>query len=250
MNNHKIYKTFQSQSFMRDEKDLTKRIKNSFRAGKSRAEIVRGLQERGCKLEYADILINKAKIPKRVMVSTLIVAVLIVVSLSAGYALNLGAEKHSLQNPLTGNVVFSGKSPVEMNIAEQASGQLNEITLDQIEITPEFISYLLNEIGAWELHKNPLTFEEPIINFKIGDKTFYSKISDHIPKTFDGLSDKADIQFNTNKEDIIRATSSQSPKEIFRDSLANGRTEVVTLVGESELFAKGYLKLYEDLKDF
>ncbi|MBT3397673.1 hypothetical protein HOA55_03200 [archaeon] len=235
---------------MRDEKDLTKRIKNSFRAGKSRAEIIRGLQARGCKLEYADALINRAKIPKRVMVSTLIVAVLIVVSLSVGYALNIGAEKHHLQNPLTGNVIFSGQSPVEVNIAEQTSGPSQRIAIDEIEITPEFISYLLNEIGAWELHKNPLTFEEPIINFKIGNKNFYSKISEHIPQTFPGLSDNADLQFNTNKEDIIKATSSQSPREVFKDSLANGGTKITTLVGETELFAKGYLKLYEDLKDF
>ena len=59
-----------------DEKELVKRVKNSFRAKKSRSEILSGFQKRGYKLAYADKLITRAKRPKQIATKILIISVL------------------------------------------------------------------------------------------------------------------------------------------------------------------------------
>ena len=60
-----------------DEKELVKRIKNSFKAKKSKTEILAGFQKRGYKLAYADKLITKTRRPKRIAVVLLITFIFI-----------------------------------------------------------------------------------------------------------------------------------------------------------------------------
>lgn len=217
-----------------DEKDLVKRIRNSFRAKKSMSEILGGFQKRGYKLAYADELIRKAKRPKRIAIALLITLVLFFSLTSLAYMVFFDQQKAQLSNPLAGF------------LTGDASASSQQIAYDKIEITPDFISFLLNEVGVWQLHKNPLTLEDPTINFKIGVQTFYSKIGTEI-KTYEGFSDVADLQFNTNKRDLIDAIISDNPKEIFKKSIASGKTQIDIKVSEAELFAKGYRELYKSL---
>ncbi len=216
-----------------DEKELVKRIKNSFKVKKSKSEILSGFQKRGYKLAYADKLITKAKRPKRIAIALLITLVLFFSLTSLAYTVFFDQQKSQIPNPLLGFMITEGTSS-------------QQITYDQIKITPDFISFLLNEIGAWQLHKNPLTLENPIINFQVGTETFYSEIGTEI-KTYEGSSEITDLQFNTNRQDLIDAILSDNPKEIFEKSIALGRTQIDVKVSEAELFAKGYLGLYEIL---
>ncbi len=221
-----------------DEKELVKRIRNSFKVKKSKSEILSGFQKRGYKLAYADELITKAKRPKRIAITLLITLVLFFSLTSLAYTVFLDQQKSQIPNPLSGFVITEN--------ASASSSQTKQVTYDQIKITPDFISFLLNEIGAWQLHKNPLTLESPIINFKIGTKTFYSKIGTEI-ETHEGFNDMVDLQFNTNKQDLIDAILSDNSKEIFKKSIASGRTQIDVKTSEAELFAKGYFKLYNSL---
>ncbi|MEA3248363.1 MAG: hypothetical protein U9Q73_01530 [Nanoarchaeota archaeon] len=221
-----------------DEKELIKRVRNSFRAKKSRAEILTGFQKRGYKLAYADKLISKAKCPKKIATLVFLIILIIFFIAFGSYSLS-NKHKTELSNPLltiTGNTIATSQNTLQQ-----------ELKIDQIEITPEFISYLLNEIAAWKLHKNPFNFEEPIINFKIGDKNFYSEIGDEI-NTYKGLSQKADLQFDADKGDLIKAITSDNPKDILKQSLASGKTQLELFASEAELLAKGYLNLYIILK--
>lgn len=220
-----------------DEKELIKRIRNSFQAKKSRAEILTGFQKRGFKLEYAEKLISKAKRPKKIT-TLFLLTILIGFFVLFGTYSGFNKQKVELSNPLsmiTGNV-----------IATSSDISQRELTIDQIEITPEFISYLLNELAAWELHKNPLSFEKPILNFRIDDKTFYSEIGNEI-KTYRGLSQQADLQFDTTKEELIKAITSNNSENVFKKSILNGRTQLEIFASEAELFSKGYLKFYDFL---
>ncbi|MCK5449912.1 hypothetical protein KAI32_03530 [Candidatus Pacearchaeota archaeon] len=220
-----------------EEKELIKRIRNSFQAKKSRAEILTGFQKRGYKLEYADKLISKAKFPKTTILLTLTALVIFCIAFGSSSLLN--KQKMELSNPLpttTGNMIA-----LSSNTSQQ------EGIIDQIEITPEFISYLLNELSAWKLHSNPINFEKPIINFKIGNKNFYSEIGNEI-ETYDGLSQKADLQFNINKEDLINAINSNNPSTVLKQSITNGKTQLEIFANEAELFSKGYLNFYNILK--
>ncbi len=223
---------------------MIKRIRNSFKAGQSRATIMGKLQSKGFKLEYADALIKKAKPHGTwfyISLITILVLVLLV-SLATYILFFQTGEKQEIINPLAGlNVLF------EKNINNLTNDSIQEVYIEDIEITPEFLSYLLNEIGAWQLNSNPLTFEKPIINFKI-DEDYFNSIIDGGIETLTGSSEKADIQFNTNKEDLVRALLSDEPAELFKESLAEGKTEIQTIAGNTELFSKGYLKLYDELK--
>ena len=233
-----------------DERELVRRVKNSFGAKKSRAEILSGFQKRGYKLAYAEELIKKAERPRKILGASL---ALIVLFFSTIFLIHGGSVDNATLmetlNPLSG---FS----ITGNVIGDAGGVAGEMvsprvepkttTYDQIDITPEFISYLLEEIGAWQLHKNPLTLENPIINFKIENMSFYSEIGDKI-KTNDGLNNAADLEFIINKEDLINALLADNPENIFKESVNTGRTEIKLLVGEGELFAKGYLSLYDGL---
>ena len=219
-----------------EDKELIKKVKNSFKAKKSIPEILGRFQKRGYKLAYANKLISKAKRPKKIVVITLSSILIIFLLALTSYSLFFNSTQSNLSNPLsfiTGNAV--------------ANPSATPISIDEIQITPEFISYLLQEIGVNKLHKNPLTFEKPIINFEIEGATFYSEIGKEI-ETKGGLNDKADLQFNTNKRDLIEALMSQNPDAVFKNSVETGRTQIQVFAGKPELLSKGYLKLYDSLK--
>ena len=233
-----------------DEKELIKKTKNSLKAKKSKAEIMSNFQKRGYKLEYADKLIKKSKRPKKILVTFLIAIVLFFSLVFSVYTIFMNQEKHHITNPLSG-FVFMNKISQNLqskdidNLEENIS--LSKVEYSQIEISPKLISFILNEVGVWQLHNHPITLQNPIINFKIENKEFYSRVNGEI-KTYEGLSEDADIQFNTNKEDLINAIISDNPEEIFRESIISGRTQIEIKTGETDLFAKGYLKLYDSLK--
>ena len=94
---------------------------------------------------------------------------------------------------------------------------------------------------------NPITKEKAIINFKVETQTFNSEIDNTIT-TKTGLSDNADIQFETTKEYIVKAMLSTQPEVVFKESLENKATQIEVLAPETTLFSKGYLKLYDELK--
>jgi hypothetical protein len=223
-----------------DEEELVIRTRKSLKDKKSRSEILRVFQKRGYKLEYAEQILSKANRPKKIIFFSLYTLILIVcLAITSFSVLTLLSHKTSLENP------FSGPSLTGKVISDVPATP--PLKSEEIEITPEFISYLLNEVGAWKLHRNPITFESPIVNFKIGSQTFNSEISNPI-KTERGLSDKADLQFDTSKEEVLAALTSENPKEVFRSSLASGKTTFQSLAGEAELFSKGYTSLYNSLK--
>lgn len=224
-----------------DDKELITRVKNSLRAKKSMAEILSGFQKRGYKLAYADKLISKAKRPRKIAVFSLLSIVLMFLIILTAYSFAFGNYKLDMANPLAGLSIITG------NAIANPGDSTTQISIDEIEVTPEFISYLLNEVGAWKLHKNPLTLEKPIINFKIDGESFYSEIEREIGSKR-GLNENADLQFNSNKRDLIEALISENPEAVFRNSLINGKTQVEIFVSQSELFSKGYLALYESLK--
>tara|TARA_Y100000310_G_scaffold310387_1_gene355549 strand:+ start:450 stop:1172 length:723 start_codon:yes stop_codon:yes gene_type:complete len=240
---------------MADEKELVKRIKNSIKAKQSRAEIIGKLQKRGYKLEYIDALMKKATTGKKfLLISSIILIIIIAVSITT-YSLFFKLEKAELINPLEGLNINLGENFIPSTQLDNNSNQttdqptnqiINEIHIDEIEITPEFLSYLLNEIGAWQLHKN-IAFEDPIINFDVSGQKFYSTIKNKII-TLEGVSPDADMEFKTTKEILITAMLANNPAEVFKQSIQSGDTQINLIAGQAELFSKGYLKLYNSLK--
>jgi len=224
---------------MTEEKELIKRIKNSRKKGLSHSQIRNCLQNRGYKLEYIDLLIRKSAKTRRFLIISLVIFIIVLSLAIAVYSLFFSHSKFDLQNPLEGiTILFDSEKQNQSN---------QTIHIDDIEITPEFLSYLLNEVGAWKLHKNPTTFENPVINFRIDEQNFYSEITNKI-QTSEGSSEQADIEFVIPKKDLVQAIISETPAQVFKQSIQDGNTQINTLAGEAELFAKGYLSLYDELK--
>jgi len=212
-----------------DDKELTKRIKNSFSAGLSRAEITRRMQKKGYKLEYIDALMKKSSPKKFTIISIIFIMILILATITYLFLFNPGT-KLNLPNPLTGHTIANTNQQTE-----------------DITITPAFITYLINELGAYKLHKNLLTGEPAIINFNIQEQKFHSEINNNI-KTIETPHKNPDIIITTSKQEIINSLSSTNPQQYMRQSIQQGKTKITQVASQSELLAKGYLSLYNTLK--
>ena len=221
-----------------DEKEAVRKIRISLKSGMGKPEVIRRLQNKGYKLEYIDLLMKKAGATRKFfIVFSVIVIVLLALGIAA-YAMFFNQSKGIIANPLEGKDIIFGDNENQTS---------EEVHIDDLEVTPEFLSYLLNEIGAWELHKNPLTFEKPVITFDISGQTFYSVIDGEI-ETFEGSNEEADMTFKTEKIDLVKAMLDEDPAEVFTESIQEGDTEVDMIASETELFSKGYLNLYDSLK--
>lgn len=221
-----------------DERDIIKRIKNSFKSGMSRSEVTRKLQKKDYKLEYIDALIGKSR-PKKFIMSFSVVIVLVLLFATIFIAPFLYSKtKPFLNNPLTGNVVFS---------TESSANNQNLIPIEDVEITPEFISYLLVEIGAWRLRKNYVTREIPKISFDVSGKQFYSKVGNNI-ESFIGSKEDTDMKIIMPKIELLMAFSSGNPQDYMKKSIEEGKTRIEIYSSEADLYAKGYLSIYNSLK--
>lgn len=244
-----------------DEKELITRVKKSFKLKKSRAEILQGFQKRGYKLAYAEELIKRATRPKKIIfysILSLSITVLLFLSINA---IIPEERKINIANPLSqisfkeksleeqNNEIQSSSTPTKYSNPNNRQGSQESIAInyEDIEITPDFIKFLLSEIGADSLHKNLLGKEPSIMNFYIEEKTFYSQIDKTI-EVFEGKSETPDLEFYLDKKDLINAVSSGNPEATFKQSLTSGNSWMEIIAGEPELFSKGYLELYNNLK--
>jgi hypothetical protein len=231
-----------------EEKELIRRIKNSLKAKKPRAKILKNMQERGYKLEYADALMKKAQRPRMMLISILIAAVLFFSISIATYTIFSTNQKAELKNPLTGFAI-SQEIQQQTNTPStqhQTTTSQKNVSIEEIEITPEFITFILNEIGAWQLHKNPLTFEKPSLNFNVDGEKFNSIIDNGIVTTR-GTHNGADIEFLTSKKEVIDVITSQNPKKVVKEFVNSEKIKISILASQSQLFAKGYKNFYDSI---
>lgn len=227
-----------------DEKELVIKIKNSIKAKQNRVEITRKLQQQGYKLEYIDKLIKKARRPKKIILltSSIIFVILIFGVISALYFILPSGNFQKIENPLKNfNVNFGQTNNSNNNLTN-----LTKASLDEIEITPEFFTYLLNELGANSLKKNPITQEAPIINFEVGKEQFYSTIKNKI-ESFKGTNKNPDLTFKIKKENLIKIINSETPIKVFKAEVEKGTIIIEQNQNEQTLFLKGYISLYNSL---
>lgn len=261
-----------------DEKELIRRIKNSLRVGKSDNEIILFLQNSGYKLDYATILLKKAKRGKHVLmycvVFLVIFSVILFLSFLGSNLLSFsdspqdeqfsgegGNSRGGLRNPLEGLTIIFDKKPTSDGVASFSNDSLveesvsntshdlktNEVYVEDIDITTEFITFLMYGLGANELKSNPVTRSKPLINFDIDGKGFYSVVDSGTVHSYDGFGENPDISFSSTKVAVVRAMISETPIVVFKESYNDGTTELIVEKNEATLFAKGYLSFYESL---
>ena len=227
---------------------LIGKIRNSFAAGKSEAEIVREMLRRGYKLEYISALVSQAK-GKGLTLK--VVSVLLFIGFGAFLYAGLfasGGVKVEMENPLFASGSDGLRESVTVTGAVVSGSSVGFVGSVQrkVEITPEFISYILNELGVWELHANVLTGDLPTLGFVIDGDEFYSVVDSGI-ETYRGGSSEVDVIFYSSSGVIISALSSEDSRGVILKSFSDGESSLELVAGEAELFSKGYLNLYESL---
>jgi hypothetical protein len=132
---------------------------------------------------------------------------------------------------------------------QQTNQQIQQAQQDiQMQnLTPSVISYLLNQIGASGLHKNTFTREKPTICVKVEGKEYYSVIDGGI-NTKDVSCTNQDIDIVSSKQEVLNVVLSSDPKTAVKDSVSSGKTQLKVIASQTNLFAKGYLSLYNSLK--
>lgn len=220
---------------MKDEKEIVKQIKNSKKKGIRKIEIIKKLQSKGYKLEYIDILMKKALIGKLFLFTFIGILLIAGIIATILFYPSWIQEKQNFENPL-------------QKVVANPTNSTHPINIENTEITPDFISYLINEIGGWKLHKNTLTGKPSHILFEIDNQKFYSEIDSKIltSKTPQKNFEK-DMIISTSKEEIIKSILSKEPGEYFKASIEKGTTTLSLIAEETNLFAKGYLDLYNEI---
>jgi hypothetical protein len=235
---------------MLGEKEEISRIKKSLKAGRRPEDITKKLMARGYKYEYAAGLVSKAGRGRKVMWG-LLVFVVAVVLLGWGVYGNFFKVKDielNVSNPLAGIRVLNTMNDSSEILQEgNQTEATNEIEISDIEITTDFVEYLLSAINAQNyLHAVPFTNNVPVINFIVGEKEFSAIIENDIQAS-EELSADADLEFEIPSEVVVLTTLAEDPREEFLGAVEEGEVQIETLAGETELLAKGYLGFYDSL---
>ncbi len=184
---------------------------------------------------------DKYRLVKRIGI---VLAVILVIGLVLGGMFIFGffsGEKTEiiLENPLK-DIVFANTN---------AQGQIDkEAVIKQgiLEFNGDYINYILVALGVGYLHKSPL-FENPLIEFVLGDEVWSSEIIGGMPNSKKESIDNEDLRISISKEEAVRALLSPDIEQFMKDSVAEGRAGIEMIAGKVELFSKGYLEMYGEL---
>lgn len=119
--------------------------------------------------------------------------------------------------------------------------------LSNIVIEEIHIAYILNELGAYNLHNSPLSSDKPRIEVQVDEEKFAAEIDKGIINVEKGSSEGPDIKIITTREEVINAIISKEIKNYIKNSVNEGKTRLKLVAGYTELFSKGYLSLYQEL---
>lgn len=114
------------------------------------------------------------------------------------------------------------------------------------EVTPKIIRALLYEIGANNLHKNPITRDKPELCIVVDNKEYFVMADKNI-EVLESPCKGIDLTLVTTATEVIDSVASDNIKARFRDSVANAKTVIVTNASQTDLAAKGYISLYNSI---
>lgn len=175
----------------------------------------------------------------RKIVISLIVSLVVLLGLVAGmfffYASPPNYVKNNISNPF----------PVQNITANANQNSSSPFTGENIIINETHITYLLNEMGAYNL-KSYLG-DTPKIEVDVDREKFNSEIKEGIIETKSGGIENADIKVALSKEELINVALADDPSLYIKDAVSSGKISVKLVASYSKLFAKGYLSLYQKI---
>ena len=176
----------------------------------------------------------------KILIIVFVILLILVIAFAAGFIFKKSERVEIiLENPLK-NLVFANTNE---------AGEINEqAVIEQaiIEFNQDYINYLLVALGTGYLHKSPL-FENPFIEFVLGDEIWSSEINKGLPNSIKQPIDNEDLRITISKEEAVRALLSPDIEQFMKNSVRNGNIQIEMIASKVELFSKGYLDMYSAL---
>jgi len=127
-------------------------------------------------------------------------------------------------------------------LVNPAAGLTDEEAIAQFD--ESFVSYVLVEIKAYNLHEPIFSSDTPEIEITVGEDIYNAEIIDGKIFVSEGLSDDEDIIISTTAEEGVKMLRDAG---YIDDSFRDGLSGIEMTAGKVELFSKGYLEIYSEL---
>ncbi len=190
------------------------------------------------KIKIRNKFVKTKKVIKVLLIVFGVLFILLVV-FAAGFLIKKPKVEIVLENPLK-DIVFANTNEM---------GEVNESAVvgqGVLEFNEDYINYILVALGVGYLHKSPL-FENPWIEFNLGDEVWNSEIVKGMPNSKKGVVENEDLEVSISKEEAVYSLLSNNIEQFMKDSVANGNTQIKMIAGKTKLFSKGYLEMYKEL---
>ncbi|MEN9625684.1 MAG: hypothetical protein RL557_12 [archaeon] len=151
-----------------------------------------------------------------------------------------GLNKKVIENPLKNIILENTNAKGEVNIdkvVQEATAEFNEV----------YINYILIALGVKNLHASSFGYGNPKIELRIDDEIWSSEIVDGRLHTKKQATDDEDAIIYMSKKEAVHALLSSNLTDFMTDSVKSGRTRIEMIADNTELFTKGYLKMYQEL---
>lgn len=112
----------------------------------------------------------------------------------------------------------------------------------------QHMEYVVNEIDGYKLKENPITREPPVIEVIVDDEhSFKIKVIDNVPTSTD--EGEPDLRIRTGKGNIEELLKTDQFKKTVVKMVTDGRIVVELVASRTELASKGYLSIYDALRN-
>ncbi|MEA2036638.1 MAG: hypothetical protein U9O94_03965 [Nanoarchaeota archaeon] len=130
------------------------------------------------------------------------------------------------------------------------SDALERVENGEQVIKQDHINYLINELGAYKLHKPFGKEDPPVIEFVITDigQRYYTYVNKNEPVTKKGNPKKEDIIIKGSQKTIINILESNGITAAVKEAEQNGEIIVELKSDMKTLATKGYLSIYDNIK--
>ncbi len=267
------------------QKKLVKYVKENLHKGYSAAEISEKLKQHGYDdEEIQEVLVEEAHTHQHIartrLVMTGFVALLILGIIFYLFVLSpAGVEKPYVEKP--------GILPVEERTIVESTWTGSRVPADQVLVSEQMLveepvsieeavkevaeqirqtippsvdethlAYVLTELGAYKLHKNPFTGELPEIEIIITDteQIFSAVIQDNEVVVVSGNAKSPDARISVDSYAVLELVGAENDEfkmrasELFNERDQRGYTGEL-VAGKAELLLKGYMGLYDEAKE-
>jgi len=190
---------------------------------------------------------NAIKKTIKILLIIFVILLVLVVAFAAGVIIDKPSKSSSngsvivLDNPLKGLVIKNTNTVGEVDYNKTVEEGI-------VEFNEEYINYLLRALGVGDLHKSSIPpFENPFIEFNLGEETWNSEIVAGSPKSSRSAIENEDLRIAISKEEAVKVILSENIEQYIKDSVNNGNIKIEMIAGKTELFTKGYLEMYSKL---